>query len=174
VANALSGARLLLAAALPYLLVHGGWPSLLAWTVASLSDYFDGPLARRRGTSSPRGAILDNVADIAFVLAGLATAAALALISWVVPLSIALSAGAYAAASMRRTGGAAPRLARSRLGHWAGVANYACLAVVTGALTWPGPQWTRVLAVAGAATAGLNLAAVLTRLVSRRRRDVSG
>ena len=85
-ANALSGARLLLAAALPYLLVRGGWPSLLAWTVASLSDYFDGPLARRRGTSSPRGAILDNVADIAFVLAGLATAAALALISWVVPL----------------------------------------------------------------------------------------
>ena len=167
-ANALSGARLLLAAALPYLLVHGGWPSLLAWTVASLSDYFDGPLARRRGTSSPRGAILDNVADIAFVLAGLATAAALALVTWVVPLSIALSAGSYAAASARRrTGSGAPRLARSALGHWAGVANYACLAVVTGALTWPGPQWTRVLAVAGAATAGLNLAAVLARLVSR-------
>jgi phosphatidylglycerophosphate synthase len=169
VANALSGARLLLAAALPYLLVHGGWPPLLAWTVASLSDFFDGPLARRRGTSSPGGAILDNVADIAFVLAGLATAAALALVTWVVPLSIALSAGAYAAASMRRrTGVAAPRLARSRLGHWAGVANYACLGVVTGAVTWPGPQWTPMLAAAGAATAALNLAAVLTRLVSRR------
>ena len=167
-ANALSGARLLLAAALPYLLVHGGWPSLLAWTVASLSDYFDGPLARRRGTSSPRGAILDNVADIAFVLAGLATAAALALISWVVPLSIALSAGAYVAASARRrTGAGAPRLARSRLGHWAGVANYACLGVVTGAVTWPAPQWTPVLAVGGTATAGLNLAAVLSRLVPR-------
>jgi phosphatidylglycerophosphate synthase len=169
VANALSGARLVLAAALPYLLVHGGWPPLLVWTVASLSDYFDGPLARRRGTSSPGGAILDNVADIAFVLAGLATAAALALISWVVPLSIALSAGAYAAASVRhRTGGGAPPLARSRLGHWAGVANYACLGAVAGAVTWPRPQWIPVLAAAGAATAGLNLAAVLTRLVSRR------
>jgi phosphatidylglycerophosphate synthase len=168
VANALSGARLVLAAALPYLLVHGGWPPLLAWIVASLSDYFDGPLARRRGTSSPGGAILDNVADIAFVLAGLATAAALALISWVVPLSIALSAGAYAVASARRRIGAgAPSLARSRLGHWAGVANYACLGVVTGAVTWPAPQWTPVLAVGGTATAGLNLVAVLTRLVWR-------
>jgi phosphatidylglycerophosphate synthase len=169
VANALSGARLLLAAALPYLLVHGGWPPLLAWAVASLSDYFDGPLARRRGTSSPNGAILDNVADIAFVFVGLATAAALAMISWVVPLSIALSAGAYAAASARRRSeGGAPGLARSRLGHWAGVANYACLGVVTGAVTWPGPRWTPVLAAAGATTAGLNLAALLTRLLPRR------
>jgi phosphatidylglycerophosphate synthase len=169
VANALSGARLLLAAALPYLLAYGGWPPLIVWIVASLSDYFDGPLARRRGTASPSGAILDNVADIAFVLAGLVTAAALALISWVVPLSIALSAGAYAAASARRRSeGGAPRLARSRLGHWAGVANYACLGLVTGAVTWPGPRWTPVLAAAGATTVGLNLAAVLTRLVSRR------
>ncbi len=169
-ANALSGARLLLAAALPYLLVHGGWPPVVVWIAASLSDYLDGPLARRRGTSSPGGAILDNVADITFVLAGLSTAAALRLVSWVVPASIALSATAYAAASARRhdPAGAGPRLARSRLGHWAGVANYACLGVASGAAAWPGPWWAPLLAGAGATTAGLNLTAVAARLVARR------
>ena len=140
-ANVLSGARLLLAAALPYLLVRGGWPPVVVWIAASLSDYLDGPLARRRGTSTPGGAILDNVADITFVLAGLTTAAALRLVSWVVPASIALSASAYAAASALRrdaAGAVGPRLARSRLGHWAGVANYACLGVAAGAAAWPG------------------------------------
>jgi len=170
VANGLSGARLLLAVVLPYLLVRGGWAPVLAWIAASLSDYLDGPLARRRGTTSAGGAILDNVADIAFVLAGLSTAAALRLVSWLVPVSIALSATAYAAASARRSGspGAGPRLARSRLGHWAGVANYACLGVAAGATAWPSPAWTPLLAGAGATTAVLNLAAVAARLVVRR------
>src|SRR5262249_59123565 len=84
---------------LPYLLVRGGWAPVLAWIAASLTDYLDGPLARRRGTTSAGGAILDNVADIAFVLAGLSTAAALRLVSWLVPVSIALSATAYPAPS---------------------------------------------------------------------------
>jgi phosphatidylglycerophosphate synthase len=169
VANALSGARLLLAAALPYLLLRGGWPALVAWMAASLSDYLDGPLARRRGTSSPRGAILDNVADVAFVLVGLATAAVLGLVSWLVPVSIGLSAGAYAVASARRRGrDGAPRLARSRLGHWAGVANYACLGMAAGAVAWPGPSWTPLLTAAGATTAGINLAAVAARVLAPR------
>jgi CDP-diacylglycerol--glycerol-3-phosphate 3-phosphatidyltransferase len=169
VANALSGARLLLAAALPYLLLRGGWPPLVAWVVASLSDYLDGPLARRRGTSSPRGAILDNVADVAFVLVGLATAAALGLVSWLVPVSIGLSAAAYALASARRRAGdGAPRLARSRLGHWAGIANYACLGVAAGAVAWPGPSWAPLLTAAGATTAGINLAAVAARVAAPR------
>ena len=163
----LSGARLLLAAALPYLLLRGGWPALVAWMAASLSDYLDGPLARRRGTSSPRGAILDNVADVVFVLVGLTTAAALGLVSWLVPVSIGLSAGAYAVASARRRGGdGTPRLARSRLGHWAGVANYACLGVAAGAVAWPGPWWAPLLTAAGATTAGVNLAAVAGRAVA--------
>src|SRR5262249_60644151 len=95
----------------------------------------------------------------------LSTAAARRLGSWLVPGSIARPATAYAAASARRSGspGAGPRLARSRLGHWAGVANYACLGVATGAAAWPSPAWTPLLAGAGATTAALNLAAVAAR-----------
>src|SRR5262245_49819484 len=118
-ADALSGMRLLLAAVMPWLFARGGvWP-LVVWCLAAVSDYVDGPLARRRGTTSLRGGVLDNVADITFVLVGLATAVALGMISWLVPVSIGLSAGLYAVASMRSRGGGG--LARSRVGHWAGV-----------------------------------------------------
>jgi phosphatidylglycerophosphate synthase len=168
VADALSSVRLLLAAAMPWLLARGGVLPLLAWGVAALSDYTDGPLARRRGTASLRGAVLDSVADIAFVLSGLATAAALGLVSWVVPASIGLSAGAFAAASAHPRP-PEDRLARTRLGHWAGIANYACLGVVTAAVAWPDSRWAPLLAVAATTTAGLNVAAVAGRLVGAAR-----
>jgi CDP-diacylglycerol--glycerol-3-phosphate 3-phosphatidyltransferase len=166
-ADALSGMRLLLAAVMPWLLARGGVLPLAVWCLAAMSDYVDGPLARRRGTTSLRGAVLDNVADITFVLVGLTGAAALGLISWVVPLSIALSAGLYAVASMRPHAGGA--LARSRVGHWAGVFNYACLALVTGAIAWPDSVWRPILAVASAVTAGINLAAVASRFAGAGR-----
>jgi CDP-diacylglycerol--glycerol-3-phosphate 3-phosphatidyltransferase len=163
VANALSGVRLVLAAVLPWLLVRGGALALVAWSVAAVSDYVDGPVARRQGTVSRGGAILDNVADIVFVLGGLATAAALGLVSWLVPASITCSAGGYAIASARAPSPGAG-LARSRLGHWAGVCNYACLGLVSGSLALPGMVWPPLLMVAGAGTAAINLAAVATRL----------
>src|SRR5262249_8060704 len=124
--------RLLLAMATPWLLHRGGTLPLLVWCAAALSDYVDGPLARRRNEVSRGGAVLANVADVVFVLGGLTAAAALGLVSWVVPASIALSAGAYLVASMRPRRGV--QLSRSRLGHWAGVLNYLCLGVVTGAI----------------------------------------
>ena len=162
-ADVLSGMRLLLAAAMPWLLPRGGvWP-LVVWSLAAASDYVDGPIARRRGATSLRGAVLDNVADVAFVLVGLGTAAALGLIPWVVPASIGLSAGAYAAASLRRSP-SGTRLARSHLGHWAGVLNYACLGLVAGAVAWPSAAWPAVLTVASTVTAAANLAAVALRL----------
>jgi CDP-diacylglycerol--glycerol-3-phosphate 3-phosphatidyltransferase len=166
-ADALSGMRLLLAAVMPWLLARGGVLPLAVWCLAAVSDYVDGRLARRRGTTSPRGAVLDNVADIAFVMVGLTTAGALQLIPWLVPVSIALSAGLYAAASMRSQGGGA--LARSRVGHWAGVFNYACLGLVSGAIAWPGRGWSPVLAAASVVTAGINLAAVASRIAAGRR-----
>jgi len=171
VANALSGMRMLLAAAMPWLLLQGGLLPLAAWGLAALSDYLDGPLARRRNEVSAVGAILDNVADVTFVLGGLTAAAALGMVPWLVPGSIALSAGAYAVASAR------PRretvLARSRLGHWAGVLNYGCLGLVTGSLALPDERWATVLTAAAAATAGLNLAAVGSRLAAALRRVTS-
>src|SRR5262245_11632471 len=171
VANALSSMRMLLAAAMPWLLLRGGGLPLIVWGIAALSDYVDGPLARRRSEVSLAGAILDNVADVTFVLGGLAAASALGLVSWIVPVSIGLSAGAYAAASTRPRQETA--LARSRLGHWAGVVNYVCLGVVTGSVAWPDDRWRLVLETAAAATAGLNLAAVGSRLAAGLRRAAS-
>src|SRR4029453_17839082 len=153
-ADALSGMRLLLAAVMPWLLVRGGMLPLAVWCLAAVSDFVDGRLARRRGTTSPRGAVLDNVADITFVLVGLTTGVVLGMISWLVPVSITASAGLYSAASMRPDGGGG--LARSRVGHWAGVFNYACLGLVTGAIAWPGSAWRPILAAASAATGGGN------------------
>lgn len=160
--------RLLLAAAMPCLLVHGGVLPLVAWCVAAVSDYVDGPIARQRGGTSLRGAVLDNVADITFVIVGLTSAVVLELIPWLVPASIGLSGGWYAAASMR-SHAADSTLARSRIGHWAGVVNYACLGLVTGAVAWPARGWSPVLATASVVTAGINLAAVASRFAAASR-----
>jgi CDP-diacylglycerol--glycerol-3-phosphate 3-phosphatidyltransferase len=168
VANALSGLRLLLAVVFPVLLVRGGAGPLVVWIVAALSDYVDGPIARRRGAVSTRGAVLDVVADVAFVLGGLATAAASGLVTWIAPASIVGSVGGYVLASIRMSRhDGPPRLARSRIGHWAGVVNWACVGVVTGALALPSLIGPRLLDVAGAATAAINLAAVGSRLIGR-------
>ncbi len=166
-ADALSALRLLLAVALPWLIVGGGPLPLAVWSLAAASDWADGRLARRAGTSSSRGAVLDNAADITFVLSGLTTAAALGLVAWVVPASIALSAGTYAVASRRalRVGGG---LARSRFGHWGGVLNYACLGAATAAVGWPHPAWATPLGALALLTAGVNLAAVTHRLAAWR------
>jgi phosphatidylglycerophosphate synthase len=163
--------RMLLAAAMPWLLLRGGSLPLIVWAIAALSDYVDGPLARRRSETSLAGAVLDNVADVTFVLGGLGAAAALGRVSWIVPLSIGLSAGAYAAASARPRRETA--LARSRLGHWAGVVNYVCLGLVSGSVAWPDDRWRLVLGAAGGATAALNLAAVGSRLAAGLRQVAS-
>src|SRR5262249_7950029 len=92
---------MLLATAMPWLLFQGGPFPLVIWGLAVASDYLDGRVARRRNEVSLAGAVLDNVADVTFVLGGLSAAAALGLVSWIVPASIGLSAGAYAVASAR-------------------------------------------------------------------------
>ena len=170
-ADGLSVGRLLLAAVLPWALARGGWLAPLLFVVAAASDYVDGPLARRAARASSYGGVLDNVADVAFVLAGTGTAAWLGLISWAAPAAIACSSGSYALASLRLSRGtAAPRLARSRLGHWAGVCNYACVGVVAGR-TVAGPL---LVAAAGWITVVVNLAAVGRRWAGPTRRVDDG
>jgi phosphatidylglycerophosphate synthase len=167
-ADALTLGRLLAAVVLPVLLRRGGSLPLVVFAMAALSDFVDGRLARRAARPTRHGAVLDNVADVAFVLAGTITTAVAGLTSWAVPVSIALSAGSYAAASARLTAGAsAPRLARSTLGHAAGVCNYACVGLAAGAIATPGAFWPSVLAVGDAATVLVNVAAVTARWTNR-------
>jgi phosphatidylglycerophosphate synthase len=129
-----------------------------------VSDYLDGPLARRGGPPSAYGTLLDNVADIAFVLAGTATAAASGAIGWLVPAAIACSATAYALASLSRTRTTGtPVRAYSAIGHAAGVCNYALVGLYAGSVALPGSVWTSILTLGAAVAVALNLGAVALR-----------
>jgi phosphatidylglycerophosphate synthase len=171
VADAFGVLRLTAAALLPQALLdafadsHRGALPLVLFAVAATTDFFDGPVARR-GTPTRHGAVLDNVADVAFVLAGTATAAWAGRLSATVPLAIAAAVVAYARASAglsrrRRAVG----LARSRIGHAAGIANYALVAGVAGAAAWPAVPWRPLLVAASVVVVGLNLTAALGHFV---------
>jgi len=144
----------------------GGWLAVGVFALAAASDFADGRLARRGGRATAHGAVLDAAADIVFVLAGSARAARLGLVSWAVPAAIAGSAGAYALVSVlrsRRAGGM--ELARSRVGHAAGVANYAVVGLAAGSRALPARAWSGALAAAAALAVALNLGAVGARLL---------
>lgn len=169
-ADLLSSLRLGAALLLPMALVRGGVMPALLWTVAAVTDYFDGPLARRAGTVSRHGTLLDNAADIAFVLAGLGTAAAVGIVPWLVPAAVLLAVVDYARAALAvRHGMVNPRAVRSRIGHAAGVTNYACLGVVCAHVACSGAMPAEALLVAELATIGVNAGAVVERLVLRAR-----
>src|SRR5512145_2187196 len=89
-ADVLGVVRLLLALAFPAVLARalgGAAPALplALFTLAAASDFFDGILARRAGRPTRHGAVLDTVADVAFVLAATGAAAALGLVPTAVP-----------------------------------------------------------------------------------------
>jgi len=168
VADLLTALRLLLGLVYPAVLARGGaWP-LLVWFVAAGTDYVDGPLARRAGARGGHGAVLDPVADVVFVLSGLGAGAAAGSIPWVVPGSVAASVGAYAYASWRASRRAqSVRLARSAVGHAAGVMNYLCVGAVAARDVLAPAPWTLLVACAAAVTVALNAAAVGARLCGR-------
>ena len=167
-ADLLSLLRLTLAVVLQFALVRGGGLPATLWVVAAATDYLDGPLARWTGAVTWRGTVLDNVADIAFVLGGLTTAAALGLVPWLVPAAILLAVVDYARASLETSPrDAAGGLARSRTGHAAGVLNYACLGVVCAGLAWPGSVPAMVPPTVELATVATNLGAVVMRVLRR-------
>ena len=159
VADVLSTFRLVAAPVFAIALGWGGWTALGIFAAAAATDFMDGRVARRAGRASARGAVLDNVGDVVFVLAGTIQAARLELLAPIVPISIAVSVGAYAIASFRRAA-----LARSRLGHAAGIANWAACGLAAGAVATAWDGWPSLLDGASVATATLNVAAVAARL----------
>jgi phosphatidylglycerophosphate synthase len=167
-ADLLSLLRLAVAAVFPFVLLRGGGLPAMLWVVAAASDYLDGPLARWTGVGTRRGAVLDNVADITFVFGGLATAAAVGLVPWLVPAAILLAVLDYVRASLE----AGPRdlaggLARSGIGHAAGVLNYACLGVVCAGLAWPESVPGIAPPIVELATVATNVGAVVMRGLRR-------
>lgn len=72
-ANGLTALRFLLIVPLVALIVSGRWQAAAAlFTLAIVSDLLDGHLARRAGTASSLGGLLDHATDAALVAAALA------------------------------------------------------------------------------------------------------
>ena len=169
-ADLLSFLRLGVALLLPVALMRGGVVPAVLWIVAAATDYLDGPLARRTGTVTRHGMLLDNVADIAFVLSGLGAAAALGMVPWLVPAAVLLAVVDYARAALEVAHDVAhARIVRSRIGHAAGVMNYACLGVVCARVAWGDAVPALVLLAAELGTIAVNVGAVVERVVLRSR-----
>lgn len=95
VANALTGVRLVLVPVFWVLLVHDGgthvrWrvAAFFVFAVASLTDRYDGELARRRGQVTNLGKIADPIADKALVGAALVALSLLGELAWWVTVVI--------------------------------------------------------------------------------------
>ena len=80
VADVVSLSRLVLAAG--FIVTRGAFARLAIVAVAALTDLLDGWLARRRGETSPFGAVIDPAADRAFVVVVIGTLIADGVLTW--------------------------------------------------------------------------------------------
>lgn len=145
-----------------------GRGAALLFAAIAASDIADGRLARRLGTASPVGRVLDHAADIAFLLAAWGAYVAIGAAPWWVPAAIAASFAVYVADSLRRSA-ARPRLLASRAGHLGGIANYVLIGVLIGnqsiGLEWLPPPVMLALFAAVPVYSGV---AIVDRLAARR------
>ena len=138
-AHALTGARLILT---PVFLVaveaamqrptlgRIGWVVGLFAAICA-SDYCDGPLARALDRSSDWGRLLDNAADVTFLLVTLGYLTSRGVVPWWIPAAVGGAFAQYAIDSWWLSRHA-PRitLVSNPIGHWAGVLNYAGVGVM--------------------------------------------
>lgn len=131
-ANVLTAVRLALvlpaavAYARPELLAPGIVALLLG--VAIATDYLDGPVARMRGTASPKGQLFDHSTDCLFVTAGLTGAAIAGSVTPILPVLIPLAFGQYVVDSYvwcRQR-----QLRASFLGRWNGILYFVPLVLI--------------------------------------------
>ena len=134
-ANLFTGLRLLLAvpAAVAFAQPQFLSPPLLLtlMTVAIVTDFVDGIVARRRGTASPRGQLFDHATDFLFVTAGLSGAAIAGEVTAALPILIAVAFSQYVLDSyfLHRE----KRLRMSFLGRWNGMLYFVPLVVIAAA-----------------------------------------
>lgn len=105
-------------------------PGMLALLLllAIASDYFDGKVARFRGTASPAGQIFDHTTDFLFVTTGLAGAAIAGLVNVFLPLLIVAAFTQYVLDShffYREK-----QLHMSFLGRWNGILYFVPLCLI--------------------------------------------
>ena len=147
VAHLLTSVRLVLALPLAVAFARPDFLSArlvaLLLVVAIATDYFDGVVARLRGTASAGGQLFDHGTDFLFVTTGLTGAAMADLVPLVLPVLIAVAFGQYVFDSywVHRQ----KQLRMSGIGRWNGVLYFVPLVVLVVARLEPIPALTPLL-----------------------------
>src|SRR3974377_264139 len=98
-ANALTAVRLLLVLPFAFFITKGARASALfpfvAWVVAVITDFLDGPIARRRGTVTAASGTFDHTSDFLFVTSGLFAGALRGAFPWILPALITAAFAQY-------------------------------------------------------------------------------
>jgi CDP-diacylglycerol--glycerol-3-phosphate 3-phosphatidyltransferase len=98
-ANALTALRLLLVVPFAFFMARGGVRfavfALIVWCVALLTDFLDGPIARRRGTVTAWSGTFDHTTDFLFVTSGLFAGAYRGVFPWILPALIVAAFAQY-------------------------------------------------------------------------------
>jgi phosphatidylglycerophosphate synthase len=98
-ANALTALRLLLVIPFAYLMTKGEMRfaviALIVWAVALLTDFLDGPIARRRATVTAWSGTFDHTTDFLFVTSGLFAGAYRGVFPWLLPALIVAAFSQY-------------------------------------------------------------------------------
>jgi CDP-diacylglycerol---glycerol-3-phosphate 3-phosphatidyltransferase len=98
-ANALTAVRLLLVAPFVFFMAQADARSaaiaLLLWSVALMTDFLDGPIARRRGTVSGWSGTFDHTSDFLFVTGGMFAGATRGAFPWILPACITVAFAQY-------------------------------------------------------------------------------
>ena len=98
-ANALTAVRLLLVLPFAFFMAQGDGGSaifaLVAWVVALITDFLDGPIARRRGTVTAFSGTFDHASDFLFVTSGLFAGAMRGAFPWILPVLITAAFAQY-------------------------------------------------------------------------------
>ncbi len=168
-AHVLTGLRLVLALPLavsfarPDLLGAGLVAVLLATAIAS--DYFDGMVARRLGTASPRGQLFDHATDCLFVTACLTGAGVAGRVPLVLPALVVAAFGQYVFDSYRVH--RQKRLRMSTLGRWNGIGYFVPLVGLAAARLDVFSGMAAMLGYAARATAYVLIASTVVSIVDR-------
>jgi CDP-diacylglycerol--glycerol-3-phosphate 3-phosphatidyltransferase len=69
--------------------------ALVAWVVALITDFLDGPIARRRGTVTAWSGTFDHASDFLFVTSGLFSGAFRDAFPWILPILVTAAFAQY-------------------------------------------------------------------------------
>jgi phosphatidylglycerophosphate synthase len=98
-ANALTALRMLLVVPFAFFMTKGDLRfavfALVVWGVALLTDFLDGPIARRRGTVTAWSGTFDHTTDFLFVTSGLFAGAFRGVFPWILPILIVAAFSQY-------------------------------------------------------------------------------